>query len=142
LNDGGITLGACTIGLIASRGPSGLNAGRVKHDADAAADALGGEVAGELAPDDSVGSVGAADASPVDAELGPVLPGGRGLGDVRDALPEVEGGVLLGVAALDLDEGGVVVLVAEAALVSEDGAVDVEADGLGVLLGHFYKCMM
>lgn len=62
----------------------------------------------------------AAYAAPVYAELGTILLGG-GLGNICDALSEVEVDVLLGVDALDLDEGGGVVLVAKTALVAEDG---------------------
>jgi hypothetical protein len=51
-------------------------------------------------------------------------------------------GVFFGVEALDFDEGGVVVLVAKSAFVAEDGAVDVEADWGGVLLGHYYRYLV
>lgn len=67
----------------------------------------------------------AAHLSPIDTELGSILSGGRSLGNVGNAFSEVELRVFLGVGSLDFDEGGVVVLVAEAALVAEDGAVDV-----------------
>ena len=47
--------------------------------------------------------------------------------------------IFFGVKTLDFDEGGVVVLVAEGALVVEVDALDVQAGGLGgLLLGHFY----
>ena len=116
-----------------------LNPGRVEHHAHGGSDGLGGEGAGELGPDNSVSSVGSADLAPDYAELGSVLSGLLGLGDVRDLLSEVKVNVLLGVDAADLDEGGVVVLVAEAALVSEVDTLDVQTGGLGGLgLGHFF----
>lgn len=77
--------------------------------------------------------MGAADAAPVDSVLGAIALGGA-LGDEGDALAEVEIGLLLGVDAGDLDEGGGVVLVAEAALVAEDGTAYVQSAGFG---GHF-----
>ena len=110
----------------------------VKHDAHASTDALGGEVPRELAPDDAVATVTPANAPPIDPELRSVLaPRGRDLGDERDALAEVEFHLLLRVDALDLDEGGVVVLIAQSSLVPEDGAIAVETGGLGVLLRHY-----
>ena len=109
----------------------------VKHDADASPNALGGEVPRELAPDDAIAPVTSAHASPVDPEFRSALaPGGRNLGDVSDALSEVEFHFLLRVDSLDLDEGGVVVLIAQSSLVPEDGAIDVQACRLGVLLRH------
>lgn len=77
--------------------------------------------------------------SPIHSELRSILASiGRYLGDVGDLLAEVELSIFFGVEALDFDEGGVVVLVAEAAFVAEDGAVDVEADWGGVLFGHLF----
>ena len=110
-----------------------LHTGGVEHNADSATDRLGREVPSELASDDAVGSVGAADTAPVDSVLGAIALGGA-LGDEGDALAEVEVDLLLGVDAGDLDEGGRVVLVAEAALVAEDGAAYVQSAGFG---GHF-----
>lgn len=79
--------------------------------------------------------------APIHSELGSVPSTiGRYLGDVGDLLAEVELSVFFGVEALDFDEGGVVVLVAEAAFVAEDGAVDVETDWGGVLFGHLSFC--
>lgn len=60
----------------------------------------------------------------------------RPLGDVGDAFTEVELGIFLRVTALDFDEGGVVVLVAKATLVSKDGSGEIEANWLSILLGH------
>ena len=111
-----------------------LHTGGVEHNADSATDRLGREVPSELASDDAVGSVGAADTAPVDSVLGAIALGGA-LGDEGDALAEVEVDLLLGVDAGDLDEGGRVVLVAEAALVAEDGAAYVQSAGFG---GHFW----
>ena len=111
-----------------------LHTGGVEHNADSATDRLGREVPGELASDDAVGSVGAADAAPVDSVLGAIALGGA-LGNKGDALAEVEVDLLLGVDAGDLDEGGRVVLVAEATLVAEDGAAYVQSAGFR---GHFW----
>ena len=60
----------------------------------------------------------------------------RSLRDVGDALSKVELGIFLRVTALDFDEGCVIVLVAKATLVSEDGSGEIEANWLSVLLGH------
>jgi len=80
----------------------------------------------------------AADSSPVHSKLGSVLSsGGRNFGNVGDTFSEVELDVFLRINSLDFDEGSVVVLVAEAALVAKDSAVYVEAGWLGVLFGHF-----
>mmetsp|Transcript_17436 Transcript_17436/g.36264 ORF Transcript_17436/g.36264 Transcript_17436/m.36264 type:complete len:118 (-) Transcript_17436:92-445(-) len=79
-----------------------------------------------------------ADSSPVHSKLGSVLSsGGRNFGNVCDTFSEVELDVFLRINSLDFDEGSVVVLVAEAALVAKDSAVYVEAGWLGVLFGHF-----
>jgi len=83
--------------------------------------------------------VGPANLSPIHPELRSILSSRRRrFGDEGDALAEVERRVLLGIDTLDLDEGGVVVLVAQASLVAEDGTVDVEASWLGSLL-HFSR---
>ena len=105
-----------------------LHTGGVEHNTDAAPDGLGREIPSELASDDTVGSVGAADAAPVNSVLGAIALGGA-LGDEGDSLAKVELGLLLGVNAGDLDEGGGVVLVAEATLVAEDGAAYVKSAG-------------
>jgi hypothetical protein len=56
--------------------------------------------------------MGPANTSPIHSEFGLVLPTSiRYLGNVRNALAEVELNILLGVKALDFDEGGMVVLV-------------------------------
>ena len=68
--------------------------GRIKHNTDTSTNALGGKVAVELASDDSVGTVGAANAAPVDSELAAIL-FGRGFGNVGHALSEVEVNILL-----------------------------------------------
>ena len=75
--------------------------------------------------------------APIHSKLGSILATtGRNLGNVGNLFTEVELGVFFGIEAFDFDEGGVVVLVAEAAFVAEDGAVDVEAGWGGVLFGH------
>ena len=109
----------------------------VKHDADASPNALGGKVPRKLAPDDAIAPVTSAHASPVNPEFRSALaPRGRNLGDVSDALSEVEFHFLLRVDSLDLDEGGVVVLITQSSLVPEDGAIDVQACRLSILLRH------
>lgn len=116
-----------------------LHTGGVEHNADSATDRLGREVPGELASDDAVGSVGAADAAPVDSELGAIALGGA-LSNEGDALAEVEVGLLLGIDAGDLDEGGRVVLGAEATLVAEDGAAYVQSAGFRPIRLHSIMC--
>mmetsp|Transcript_1426 Transcript_1426/g.2164 ORF Transcript_1426/g.2164 Transcript_1426/m.2164 type:complete len:97 (-) Transcript_1426:11-301(-) len=77
--------------------------------------------------------------SPIHSEFRSILStSGRYLGDVGDFFAQIELSVFFGVEALDFDEGGVVVLVAEAAFVAEDGAVDVKAHWGGVLFGHLF----
>ena len=83
-----------------------LDVGRVKHDADAGAKRLRGKVVAEAAADDTLDTVRAADLAPDDAELGAVL-GGLGAVDVRKLLAAIKVGLLLGVNALDLDQGRV-----------------------------------
>lgn len=83
-----------------------LDVGRVKHDADAGAKRLRGKVVAETAADDTLDTVRAADLAPDDAELGAVL-GGLGAVDVRKLLAAIKVGLLLGVNALDLDQGRV-----------------------------------
>ena len=93
-----------------------LDARRVQHDADSAAQGLGGQVASELGADDTTTAVRAGDAAPDDAQVGLLTTAGVALGvlglvHVCDALAQVELGVLGISEALDLDEAGVVVLV-------------------------------
>eukprot|EP00568_Trieres_chinensis_P008358 CAMPEP_0183291926 /NCGR_PEP_ID=MMETSP0160_2-20130417/1175_1 /TAXON_ID=2839 ORGANISM="Odontella Sinensis, Strain Grunow 1884" /NCGR_SAMPLE_ID=MMETSP0160_2 /ASSEMBLY_ACC=CAM_ASM_000250 /LENGTH=163 /DNA_ID=CAMNT_0025452807 /DNA_START=130 /DNA_END=622 /DNA_ORIENTATION=- len=113
------------------------NAGGIQHDTNFSSNALGRQVPAELAPDNAVRPVRAAHPTPIDAELGPVLSRRGTLGDEGDALSEVEFSVLLRIHALNLDQGGVVVLVTEAALVTEDGPVDIEACRLSALTHLF-----
>lgn len=68
--------------------------------------------------------IGVKYAPPDDADVRPVH-GALCLVHVRDALAEIELGVLLGCAALYLDEGRVGAGVALAALVAEDAAFGV-----------------
>lgn len=70
------------------------------------------------------------DLAPVDAK-GSILR----LGDKGDLLAEVELGIRLGVAALDLDEGDFGVLCAEGSLVAENGSVHVQA-GCSLAIGR------
>lgn len=113
-----------------------LYTGRVKHNPHPSPNTLGRQISIKLALHNSIASMRPAHTSPIDTEFASVLSGRGCLGDVGDALSEVEGGFFFGVDSLDFDEGGVVVLGAEAAFVAEDGAVDVEAGWLRVLLGH------
>merc|ERR1719191_1045205 len=115
-----------------------LDVGGVKHNADAGAKRLRGKVVAEAAADDTLDTVGAADLTPDDAELRSVL-GGLGAVDVRKLLAAVECGLLLGVNALDLDQGRVGVLVVLATLVTENGTLDIQAADFALGLGQLAR---
>ncbi len=116
---------------------SRLNTRRIKHHANPPPNALRRQIPRKFTFDHSITSMCATHPSPVDSELGSILSSrSRDLGDVCDAFSEVELDVFLWIDSLDFDEGSVVVLVAEATFVSEDGAVYVEAGRLSVLFGH------
>ncbi len=90
-----------------------------------------GKVVGELGSDDAVGAVGAGHLAPHNAEAGAGLVLSLALVDISDLLAQIVVGGGLVVDAIDADQGGVVVGVSTAALVAEDGTVDVETRGLG-----------
>jgi hypothetical protein len=82
------------------------------------------QIASESATHDTIGTVVSAHLAPVDAKLTI-----GGLGDKGDALSEVKVRISLVVAALDFDKRYIYVLSAQGSLVTEDGAVDVQAGG-------------
>ena len=104
-----------------------LDAARVEHDADLGAEGRGGEVAAELRAHHTLVAMRPHDPPPGAPELGAVLARRLRLVDVGDALAEVEVGRGLVIDALELDEGGVLILVAEPALEAEHDALDVKA---------------
>lgn len=112
-----------------------LNTAGVKHNSNPASNTLRVQVPRKLAPNNTIASMAPANLSPVHSKLASVLSFGA-FSNVSNTLSEVELSIFLWVTAFDFDKGGVVVLVAEATLVSEDGARKVEANWLGVLLGH------
>jgi hypothetical protein len=68
-----------------------------------------------------------ADFAPVNSEFVSVFIRGLCLGDECHSLSEVKVDILLGIDALDLDQTDIVVLVAETALVTENGTIYVKA---------------
>ena len=111
----------------------------VKHNTDGGTDGLGGEGGSKLHLDNTVASVSLHNLSPTNTECGSVL-FLLCLCDVRNLLAKVEVDVGLSIHSLDLDEGGVVVLVAEATLEAEVHTLNVESARLrvGCRLGdHF-----
>ena len=98
----------------------------VHHDPARGAEGLRRDVLVELGAHDAGVAVGAAHLAPHHAVLG-VLHLGLGLVDVLDALAVVEGGVLAGAHAVDLDQRAGAVAVGLAALVAEDEALGVQA---------------
>lgn len=87
-----------------------LDGGGIQHNADRPAEALGGQVHGELCANSAVGAVRAGDTPPDGAELGAVLLR-LCLVDVANALAQVEGGGLGVLDTLQLQDVGVVVLI-------------------------------
>lgn len=123
--------------LITLSSYSSLNVARVKHNPNPTSNTLWGEIPRELTLDYSIASVAPANLTPVHSELTSILTTTRrSLSDVGNTLSEVELSILLWVTSLDFDEGGVVVLVAKATLVPENGPRKIEANWLGILLGH------
>jgi len=76
--------------------------------------------------------------APVHTKLGSILDS-RCLGNVCYTLSEVELYIFLGIDSLNFNEGSVIVLIAQAAFVSQNGTVAVETCGLGVLLRHSFN---
>lgn len=96
------------------------------HHTDGSTKGLGGKVGAELSLDDTVTTVGAGDTTPdntdlaaVDLTLGAI--------DVSDALAQVELSILRSLNTLDLNERGVLVLVALGTLVAQNTALAVQA---------------
>jgi hypothetical protein len=102
---------------------------RIQHDADASANGLRWQIALEAAPDDAVRPVMPAHLAPIDTECagaGAAVVTIGGLGNERDALAEVKFGAGLVVGAANFDERDNIFLVAEAALVAQNGAIDMQ----------------
>jgi len=97
---------------------SSLNSGRVKHHAHGPPNRLRRQVSPKLSADHSVSAVRPDHLPPNRAVLSIVLQR-LGLVNVGHALAQVKADVLLLVQAFDLDQGGVVGLLTEAALVPE-----------------------
>lgn len=115
-----------------------LDVAWVKHNSNPSTDALRGKISRELALYYSVASMAPAHLTPVHSEFASVLATSRrSFSDVSNALSKVKLGIFLGVTAFDFDKGGVVVLVAEATLVSKNGSREIKTNWLGVLLSHF-----
>ena len=77
----------------------------------------------ELCTDNTTVTVGAGDLAPNDPALVALFVSLLGLVDVGHTLAEIEGSILLGLDALNSEEGGAHVLVSLASLVAkEDGA--------------------
>jgi hypothetical protein len=114
----------CYSSFLPARRSQILNTARVKHNTDTSANGLGRQVTSKSATNDTVTSVVSADFAPVDAK-GTI----GGLGDKGYLFTQIEIHILLTVASLDLDKGDRVVLVAETAFVTENGAVHVKARG-------------
>ena len=75
----------------------------VKHNSNPTSNALWGKIPRELTLDNSIASVAPANLTPVHSELASILSTSRtSLGDVSDALSEVELGIFLGVTSLNL----------------------------------------
>merc|ERR1719478_463415 len=112
-----------------------LDARGVEHDAARARDRARRQILAEIAAHDAVVAMRAGDLAPNAAELAVVDLLLR-LVDVRHTLAKVEVRVRLRVHMLDLDEGGVLVLVDLAPLVAEDAALHVERGRLALGLLH------
>lgn len=114
-----------------------LNPRRIKHNPNPSSNTLRRQIPSKLTPHHSITPMSPTNLPPVHPKLASILSTPtRPLCNVGNTLSEVELGGIFGVASLDFDEGGVVVLCAEATLVAEDGAVGVETDWLGSLLCH------
>jgi len=91
--------------------------------------ALRGQVLAELGPDGATAAVSAHHLAPHHAQLAALLLCVRAV-DVGDALAQVELQLLLGSAAIDLDERGVAVLVCLGTLIAQDLALDEQPHSL------------
>lgn len=111
----------------------GLNAAGVHHDPNGATQAGRGQVGAELGLHNTSVAMGTHDLAPDAAEVGALLQGG-GLVHIGEPLASVEVSLLLGHNAIDLNEGGVVLLVCLAPLVPKDGTLNVQPDALAT---HF-----
>ena len=96
-----------------------LNAAGIEHYADRPAEARWRQVAEELSPHGANAAMGASDATPDSAIVGPLLLR-LGLVHVRDPLAEVKVDLLLGVHAFNAQKGGVVLLVPLGPNVAQD----------------------
>ena len=120
-----------------------LDTAGVEVDAHALSDGVGGAVLLEAAGEHARSSVGLDDAAP-DGTGVATASGSLGPADatllsvtvvhVGNALADVPEGVLLGVHELGADEGGAVVGTPETALVTGEGALDVETGGGAITL--------
>jgi hypothetical protein len=99
----------------------------VQHDTDASTNGLRRQVASKSASDNTIGSMGAANLSPGDAELVAKLVSSRSPGNKGNLLSEVKFNIFSGVNALDLDERNGVFLVSETSLESKNGSVNVKS---------------
>eukprot|EP01085_Mycamoeba_gemmipara_P004782 Mycagemm_TRINITY_DN7912_c1_g1::TRINITY_DN7912_c1_g1_i1::g.4782::m.4782 type:complete len:142 gc:universal TRINITY_DN7912_c1_g1_i1:24-449(+) len=109
-----------------------LNTAWVEHDANGGAHSLRREILCELSPDDTRVAVRTSNATPDGADLRAVE---DLLGAVQEnnTLAKIEIALLAGVHALDLNQRGVLVLVALAALVPHEDTLAVQPESL--LLG-------
>jgi hypothetical protein len=87
------------------------NTAGVQHDADSGSHGTRGKVGAELGTDGSRVSVGSGEAAPDDTVVAALLLG-AGSVDVGNALAQVPINILTSIDTLDLDEGGVGLLVA------------------------------
>jgi len=101
-----------------------LDRRRVQHYTDTTAHGLGWQIASEAASDHSIATMLSGNLTPVDLEFTVVRFGNEG-----HLLANVESGVLLAIATLDLDERDIAVLRAKCSFVSQNGTVHVQAGG-------------
>lgn len=106
-----------------------LNSGRIQEAADAGSDGVGRQRLPELAADHAGASVGPRHLSENHPVVGPLLQG-LGLVDVGKPLPQVKVCLLLGLDSLQLDQGGVVVLVDLGPLEAKELSGDVQSNAL------------
>ena len=104
---------------------------RVQHNSDLATNSLWGQVSVESAPDDTIGSVGSADFSPVYAEFVSKLVSSLCFGDESNLLSKVKVNLVLAINSLNFDQTNIVILGSKSALVTKDGSVNMKASGSG-----------
>ena len=106
-----------------------LYTGWVQHNTGLSSNGLGGKISSESASDDSVGTVSPAYLAPVDSVFVSVFISDVSLCDKGHSLSEVKVDVFFRVDSSDLQQADAVVLVAETALESEDGGINVKTRG-------------